>query len=185
MTLEHLMEQIPDYAKDLRLNLQTVLRQPELTPQQLWGTAVASAITSRVPDLVAAITSEATKHLTPQALDAARTAAALMGMNNVYYRFLHLAANEKYKTIPARLRMNGIRTHGIEPVDFELFCVAVSAINGCGACVDSHERVVREKGLSEEAVAAAIRIASVVKAVAGVLATNGIVNLPSEETTLA
>ena len=98
-----------------------------------------------------------------------RYAAAVMGMNNVYYRFLHLASNANYCNMPARLRMNIIRSHGIDPVDFELWCAAVSAVNGCSACVDSHEKVVREKGLSEEAVLAAIRLAAVIHGLATVL----------------
>jgi lipoyl-dependent peroxiredoxin subunit D len=169
MTIEALSERIPSYAKDLRLNLQSVLRQTELTEQQLWGTAVASAIAARNRDLLAAVLEDARPHLGAQALDAARSAAAIMGMNNVYYRFLHLTSNEKYSTIPARLRMNAIRMHGVEQVDFELWCVAVSAINNCQACVASHEKVVREKGLSEESVLAAVRIASVIHAVAVVV----------------
>ena len=94
-----------------------------------------------------------------------------MGMNNVYYRFLHLSSNEKYKTMPARLRMNAIRTHGVDHADFELWCTAVSAINGCGACVDSHEKTLRDKGVAEEKILAAVRIASVVHAIASVLQT--------------
>jgi alkyl hydroperoxide reductase subunit D len=145
-----------------------VKQNPELKEQQLWGTLVASAMASRSEELTAAALEEATEHLSPQALEAAKTAAALMGMNNIYYRFLHLTSNEKYRTIPARLRMNGIRTHGIEPLDFELWCVAVSAINGCGACVDSHEKVLKEKGVTEETILAAVRIASIVHALGAV-----------------
>ena len=89
-------------------------------------------------------------------------------MNNVYYRFQHLTGNQNRCNMPARLRMNIIRSHSIDAADFELWCAAVSAINGCSACVDSHEKVVREKGLSEEAVLAAIRLAPVVHALAAV-----------------
>jgi alkyl hydroperoxide reductase subunit D len=110
--------------------------------------------------------------LTPAAFQAAGAAAAVMGMNNVYYRFLHLVENEKYRTIPARLRMNVIRTHGSDPVDFELWCTAVSAINNCQACAQSHERVVREKGLPEETILAAVRIAAVIHGLAAVLQAN-------------
>ena len=106
--------------------------------------------------------------MSPQALEAAKAAAAIMGMNNIFYRFHHLTSNEKYATLPARLRMNAIRSHGIAQEDFELWCIAVSAINGCGKCVESHERVVREKGMSEEQIMAAIRIAAVVHALAAV-----------------
>ncbi len=169
MTIEALSERIPSYAKDLRLNLQSVLGQTELTEQQLWGAAVASAIAARNRDLLAAVLEDARPHLSEQALEAARSAAAIMGMNNVYYRFLHLTSNEKYSTIPARLRMNAIRMHGVDQVDFELWCVAVSAINNCQACVASHEKVVREKGLSAESVLAAVRVAAVIHAVAAVM----------------
>jgi len=186
MSIEALSERIPAYAKDLRLNLQSVLRQTELTEQQLWGTAVTSAIVAHNADTLAAVIEDARSHLSAQALEAARSAAAIMGMNNVYYRFLHMTSNEKYATIPARLRMNAIRMHGIDPVDFELWCVAASAINNCQACVGSHEKVVREKGLSEEAVLAAVRIASVIHAIAAVMDAESVAaELPAGETTSA
>jgi alkyl hydroperoxide reductase subunit D len=169
MTLDQLLERIPAYAKDLRLNITAVLRQTELNAQQLWGTAVASALASRNPEVTRAILNEATPHVSPEAIEAAKAAAAIMGMNNIYYRFQHLTTNEKYRPLPARLRMNVIRTHGVPQVDFELWSIAVSAINGCAACVAAHERVVLEKGLTEEAILAAIRIASVIHGLAAVL----------------
>lgn len=168
MNLEHLMDTVPAYAKDLKLNLSNVMQQPELTPQQAWGSALACAIAARNPQLLAAISSQAATVLSPEAVEAAKAAAAIMGMNNVFYRFHHLTTNEKYSTMPARLRMNVLRTHGIEHVDFELFCLAVSAINACDKCVDSHEKVVRDKGLAEDNVLAAVRIASVIHALASV-----------------
>jgi alkyl hydroperoxide reductase subunit D len=172
MTLERLMETLPSYAKDMKLNFSSVVaNQTDLNEQQLWGTVVGCAMVSRNEDLTAAALEEASSHMTPQALEAAKSAAAVMGMNNIYYRFLHLASNEKYGTMRAGLRMNVIRTHGIDPLDFELWCLAVSAINGCGACVDSHEKVLREKGFGEEKVLAAVRVASVLHAVATVLDT--------------
>jgi alkyl hydroperoxide reductase subunit D len=168
MNLTQLLDTVPAYAKDLKLNLSNLLQQPELSKQQIWGTAVTSAITSRNARLLAAINEAAAEHLKPEAMEAARAAAAIMGMNNIYYRFQHLAENKKYATIPARLRMNVIRTHGIEAVDFELFCIAASAINGCGVCIDSHEKVVREKGTGEEVILGCVRIASVIHALATV-----------------
>jgi alkyl hydroperoxide reductase subunit D len=171
MSLDNLLESIPAYAKDIKLNLGSVLRQTELNPQQLWGTALACAMASRNTAVLNAISLESRQHLTEQAADAARTAASIMSMNNVFYRFLHLTDNEKYKQTPARLRMQGIRTHGIDQADFELWCTAVSAINNCKTCVASHEQVLREKGISEEQVAAAVRIAAVIHAAAVVLET--------------
>ena len=166
--MESLNSLFPDYARDLKLNLQNVLKQAELTAQQTWGTAVATAIAAREPQLLRAIVAEAAQHLPPEAMNGAKAAAAVMGMNNIYYRFQHLSGNERYAQIPARLRMQVIRSHGSDPVDFELWCTAVSAINGCGACVASHEGVLREKGVTEETILAAIRIASVLHGVAAV-----------------
>jgi alkyl hydroperoxide reductase subunit D len=172
MSLDTLIDGLPNYSKDLKLNYSTLVRNnTELTPQQLWGTVVASAIATRNDALTSAALEEGAKHLSEQALEAAKSAAAVMGMNNIYYRFLHLTSNEKYGTLPARLRMNAIRTHGVEHVDFELWSLAVSAINGCGKCVDSHEKVVREKGASEELVLAVIRVASILHAIGTVLDT--------------
>jgi len=135
---------------------------------------VASAVAARNPRLTQTVLAEAASHLSPQALDAAKGAAAIMSMNNVYYRFLHLTRNEKYATLPARLRMNVLRTHGIDPVDFELWCTAVSAINGCGACVDSHEQAIRNKGTSEDTILAVVRVASVVHGLATVFDTESV-----------
>ena len=170
MSIDTLIDGLPNYAKDLKLNYSTLVRQNnDLTAQQLWGTVVASAIATRNDELTEAAFEEGATHLTPQALEAAKAAGAVMGMNNIYYRFLHLTSNEKYAAMPARLRMNVMRTHGVDHIDFELWGLAVSAINGCGKCVDSHEKVVREKGASEETVLSVIRVASVLHAIGGVL----------------
>lgn len=170
MSIDALIEALPDYAKDLRLNYSSLVRQnTELTPQQLWGTVVACAIATRNDALTLAAKSEAAQHLAPEVLAGAEAAAAIMSMNNIYYRFQHLSSNEKYATLPARLRMNGMRSHGADPVDFELWSLAVSAINGCGKCIDSHEKVLREKGVSEELILASVRVASVLYAIGTVL----------------
>jgi alkyl hydroperoxide reductase subunit D len=105
-------------------------------------------------------------HLDAAHIQAAHAAAAIMGMNNVYYRFLHLVEDEEYKQLPARLRMNVIGNPGIDKFDFELLSLAVSAINGCGTCVVAHERQLRQHGTSREAVQSAVRIAATVHAVA-------------------
>jgi alkyl hydroperoxide reductase subunit D len=102
------------------------------------------------------------------ALHAAKAAAAIMGMNNIYYRFTHLVGGD-YPNMPAKLRMNVMARPGVEKVDFELWSLAVSAINGCGMCMESHEKIVRHGGLSAEQVQTAVRIAAVVHAVAATL----------------
>jgi lipoyl-dependent peroxiredoxin subunit D len=166
MALEELISGLPAYAKDMKLNYSSLVKQnTELTPQQLWGTVAVAAIATRNAELTAAAIADAAAVLSPAALEAAKTAAAIMGMNNIYYRFQHLTTNPKYATLPSRLRMNALRGHGVDPVDFELWCTVVSAINACDKCVDSHERVLREKGTTEELINAAIRVASVIHAI--------------------
>jgi alkyl hydroperoxide reductase subunit D len=170
--MDALRDRIPDYARDLRLNLSSVLTPqgaPGLTESQLWMTALASAIASRNSELARAVESDAAGRLSKQEIEAARAAAAIMGQNNVYYRFLHLVEDDEYSKLPAKLRMSVIGSPGIAKADFELISLAVSAVNGCGKCVTSHERLVRQHDLGREAVQSAVRIASVMHAVAGVL----------------
>ena len=168
MTIEALKERIPEYAKDLKLNLGSLAAEVLLSTQQRAGTFIASALASRNAEVIRALTLEFGAQLSPEALQAAKAAAAIMGMNNIYYRFVHLVGGD-YGRLPARLRMNVIGKPGVEKVDFELWALAVSAVNGCGMCMESHEKVVREAGLSTEQVQAAVRIAAVVHAVAAVL----------------
>jgi len=171
-TLDTLRDALPDYARDLKLNLGSVLSPtgaPGLNERQIWAVALGAAEASRNPAFAAAIGDLATAHLDAAYQTAARAAAAIMGMNNVYYRFLHLVDDPEYGRMPARLRMNVIANPGIDKVDFELVSLAVSAINGCGTCVASHERQIRQHGLPREAVQSAVRIAATVHAAARVL----------------
>ena len=140
--LDELRDAIPDAARDLKLNLQSVLAEGSLSAAQRWGTAVAAAVASRNPLLRAAVLTEARAATEPAMVDDAIAAAALMAMNNVYYRFRHLIGREVYSEKPARLRMNRIAKPAASKLDFELFCLAVSAINGCGSCLKAHEKVV-------------------------------------------
>jgi lipoyl-dependent peroxiredoxin subunit D len=170
--LDAIRDSIPDYARDLKLNLGSVLTTagaPGLSEQQIWSVALASAIASRNTEFTHAIEAAAATKLDAAYLQAARAAAAIMGMNNVYYRFLHLVEDPEYATLPARLRMNVIGNPGISKLDFELLSLAVSAINACGLCITSHEKKLRADGVSREMIQSAVRIAAVVHAVAGVL----------------
>ncbi len=130
-TLDDIRDSLPDYARDLRLNLGTVLTvagAPGLSERQIWGVALAAAIASRHVPFARNIEALAAAHLTAAELNAARAAAAVMGMNNIYYRFLHLVDDAEYKQLPARLRMNVLANPGVDKVDFELLSLAVSAI---------------------------------------------------------
>ena len=170
MSLDALRDLIPAYAKDLSLNLSSLASETLLSDAQKWGCFLACAHAVGTPSVVRAFEAEAAQRLTPEAVNAAKSAAAIMGMNNVYYRSLHLMQNGEYKTLPARLRMNILANPGAPKAEYELWCTAVSAINGCGACIDSHEKTLREHGVTNVQVQASLRIASVVNAVSRVLA---------------
>ena len=165
--LDQLKEQVPDHARDLRINLGVIDASTALSPAQAWTVALASAAITRSRPLVTAIEAEAATKLTPEALTAAKSAAAIMGMNNVYYRFVHfMGEGSEYGHMPARLRMQVIGNPGIDKLDFELACLAASAISGCEACVRSHEKAVRERTGTKEMVQDAVRIAAVLNGVA-------------------
>ena len=169
MSIDALRDQIPDYAKDIRLNLGTLESETSLSDQQKWGAFLASALATGNSAVINAVVEETKDKLSAKATNAARAAAAIMAMNNVYYRATHLMSSDEYQKMPAKLRMNVIGNPGVEKVDFELWSLAVSAINGCGMCLDAHEQVVRKGGLTAEQVQAAIRIAAAVNAAAAVL----------------
>ncbi|MBN9059236.1 carboxymuconolactone decarboxylase family protein [Kaistia sp. MMO-174] len=166
MSIDSLKSRIPDFAKDVRLNLSTLASDETLTPQQKYGLIVACGIATRNPVVKAALEAEAAPHLSPAVLAAAKSAASIMAMNNVYYRFSHLVSNAEYRTMPAKLRMNVIGNPGVDKVDFELWSLAVSAINGCGMCMDSHEAVLRKANVSAEVIQASVRFAAIIQSVA-------------------
>ena len=171
MSLDALRASLPAYAKDLSLNLSTLEGETSLTDQQKWGAFVAAAHAVGTPAMVkAAEASAAEAGFSEEAKTAAKTAAAIMGMNNVYYRALHLMQNGEYRTLPARLKMNVLADPGVPKVDFELWSLAVSAVNGCEACLDAHEGELKKRGVTAPAIQAALRIASVVNAVSRVVA---------------
>ena len=171
MSLKEFADTLPEYAKDLRLNIGSLLNDQTLGDNRKYGLILACAHGSGHRPLVAAAEAEVAGKLDEAYANAARAAAAVMAMNNVYYRFVHLASNPVYGTLPAKLRMNVIGNPGIDKADFELFSLAVSAQNGCGMCIDSHERVLTQHGVAADVIHAAARFAAVMKAVATVHAT--------------
>lgn len=171
MSLKEFADALPDYAKDIRLNLSSILNDQQIGEDRKNGLLLACAHGSGHKPLVEAAEAQVEGKLSEQFANAARGAAAVMAMNNVYYRFVHLVANPEYGTMPARLRMNLIGSHGIAKEDFELFSIAVSAMNGCGMCIDSHERVLLQHGVKPDAIQAAVRVGAVMKALATVHAT--------------
>jgi len=176
MSLDPLREALPLYARDLSLNLSSLEAETSLTDQQKWGVFVASANAVGTGPVIRAIeAAAAAAGLTEEAKTAAKAAAAIMGMNNIYYRALHLMKNPEYRSLPARLRMNIIANPGVDKTDFELWSLAVSAINGCDMCLDAHETELKKRGVPNIGIQAALRIASVVNAVSRVVASEAAV----------
>jgi len=169
MSLDNLKAALPDYAKDLKLNLGSLDTEAALAPEQRAMLFVASALAVRQPVLRDAILAHYAPGLGAEQLAAAKIAVAIMGMNNVYYRFTHLVSAPDYATMPARLRMNAMAKPGIPAAEFELLSLAVSAINGCGMCMDSHEKQLRQHGVEPAAIQAAVRIAATIHAIGVVL----------------
>ncbi len=166
IAVDTLRDALPELAKDIKLNLQAVLSPGALTPEQRWGVAVASAAASHNERLTQAVLSDARAEVPEPVIEDALAAAVLMGMNNIYYRFRHLVGKASYADKPARLRMNRIVKPVAAKLDFELYCLAVSAINGCESCIRSHEQVVIAGGITEDGVNDAIRIAATLQAAA-------------------
>lgn len=169
MNLSDLRNTLPDYAKDLKLNLDSVLGasgSPGLDDKQIRTIALASAIASRHLPLSHAIEAFAAEQLSPEEINGAKAAAAIMAMNNIYYRATHLIHNDEYGQLRAGLRMNIMASPGVDKITFELASLAVSAINGCGMCMDSHERTIRQHEVSAQGVQSALKIGAVVHAMA-------------------
>ncbi|MCC6216932.1 MAG: carboxymuconolactone decarboxylase family protein [Polyangiaceae bacterium] len=177
--LETLRESLPEPARDVRLNLGAVLGDSSLNAAQKWGVALAAALASRNAELARAVRDEAAAQVPAAVLEDAAAAAALMAMNNVFYRFRHMVGKESYGQLRAGLRMNRIARPAADKIDFELMSLAVSAVNGCEQCIRSHERAVLEGGLDEQRVHDAVRVAAVVVSAAVALECRAIVGVDS------
>lgn len=165
--LDAIREALPDAARDLSINLQNVLTQSSLTPEQAWGVAIASACFVRDTSLRDAALADATAAgVTPELIDDARAAAAIMAMNTIYYRFRHLVGKEAYTQLGARLRMQRMVKPTTTKANFELFSLACAALAGCEACIKAHEAALIKAEMTEQQVHDAVRIAAVIHGVA-------------------
>ena len=163
--LDTIKEHIPEVAKDIRLNLTKVLdlTQTEgLNEAQILGSALAVALSLNDKELATELKQEISNE---SLINAAKLAASLMAMTNIYYRFTHLTDDPEVEHLPAGLRMQGMMNPGVDRVTFETLSLAVSALNGCGTCVSAHAKQLKEHGFSATAIARIGRISSVVHAV--------------------
>jgi alkyl hydroperoxide reductase subunit D len=169
MSIQDLRNQLGEYAKDTKLNLGSVLTEEgaqDLKLNQIYGIALASAYATKNTTVVNAVQKEAAAILSEAEIHAAKAAATIMAMNNVYYRFNHLVSDKEYGKMPAKLRMNVIGSPGIDKTDFEMMSLAISAINGCGMCMDAHVHEITKAGISKQGVQSCIRISAVINAAA-------------------
>lgn len=168
MSIEQLKNKLPDYAKDIKLNLTSVLTEEgagDLSQKQIYNIALSVAYASKNSSVIECVFSEARTILSDADIHAAKAAATIMAMNNIYYRFVHMISDKSFSSLPAKLRMNIIGNPGVDKIDFELSCLAVSAINGCGMCIDAHTNELIKAGVSKLGIQSAVRIASVLNAV--------------------
>ena len=160
------LDSLPDYAKDIKLNAKSVIVNPVngLTKKQVAICAISSAVTTKSRFLINLLEEHFAIDLSEVEISAARGCAAIMGMNNIYYRFLHLCSNHDYQSMQPGLRMTIIANSGIDSKDFELAALSASAITGCGMCIDSHEKKLKAEGITSDAIQHAIKIASILHA---------------------
>lgn len=169
MSIEKLKDQWGDFARDTKVNIGNVLSDegsPGLTSKQIKLAALACAYNIGSGSLIEAALSDFRDHLSDEEINAAKSAAVIMGMNNVYYRFLHLSEDQELSKLPARLRMQVIGKPIVDKTSFELMCLAVSALNGCGNCIQSHIAEVKKGGITLEGVQSCAKIAAVMQSAA-------------------
>jgi alkyl hydroperoxide reductase subunit D len=162
--LDSLKDALVDDLKDLRLNLGAVLSGGALDEAQRYAVALTSAYFLRANDLAAAIRESGGANLSAEAVSDAKAAAAIMAMNTVYYRFRHMVGKEGYAQRPAGLRLGRMARPATSKALFELCSIACAALAGCEACIQAHEKSLRDEGATEEQVHDAVRIAAVVQA---------------------
>jgi alkyl hydroperoxide reductase subunit D len=163
--VDQVKESIPDHAKDIKLNLDAVINRSGLDEVDAHACAFAAAIAANNGDLAFEISMNGPLMGTDER-EAAKTAAALMGMNNVWYPFVEMAADESMKGLPAGLRMNAYATHGgVSKKKFEMYALAASIVGKCHFCVKSHYDILKNEGMTTQELMAVGRIAAVIAAV--------------------
>jgi alkyl hydroperoxide reductase subunit D len=172
--LKRLSEKIPFYARDLFITLKSSISSSGLTEQQFWGCVLAVAIASRNIEFTAFIRKYASEHLNNDELEAVNSATALMGMNNIYWRFWYLADDRDYLKFPSYLSEDAMHIpDDVNHIDFECWELAVSVINGCSGCIKVHSHALYKDGFKKEKVLSIVRIASVIYALAVTMENEG------------
>ncbi len=162
-----ILANLPEEAADLKVNAERVLAGESLDTVQTWGTALATAYFIRSAELTAAILADAKANCLSEAhLSDARGAAAMMGMNTVYFRFRHIMHSDGYSQKSFNLRMTRMKQVATDQTHFELYSIGPAALAGCELCLKAHEAAVKKGGLNEDNIHDAVRIASVLHGIA-------------------
>lgn len=156
---------IPDYAKDIKLNLDSVINRSGLDEVDAHACALAASIMSGNGELTYEIQMNGPLAGQPER-EAAMTAAALMGMNNVYYPFVDMTEDPNLKGLPAGLRMQAYATHGgVSKKKFEMYALCASIVGKCNHCVKSHYDILRGEGMTVQELQAVGKIAAVINSI--------------------
>jgi lipoyl-dependent peroxiredoxin subunit D len=156
---------IPDHAKDIKLNLDAVINRSGLDEVDAHACALAAAIMANNGELAYEISMNGPLMSTLER-EAAKTAAALMAMNNTYYPFVEMTGDEQLKGLPAGLRMNAYATNGgVTKKKFEMYALAASVVGKCHFCIKSHYELLKKEGMTVQQLQAVGKITAVVGAI--------------------
>ena len=169
MNIKELINTFPDYAKDIKLNYSKILNEDILNKKQLYSIILISSFTTQLNSLKDAALEETKEFIDEELMEDVYGAYSIMSMNAIYYRFTHLSAENDYFTMPANLRMQYLSKFKIDKSDFEMLCLAVAIIIGCGKCINAHENILRENNISKLHIQTVARIASIVNSIANVI----------------
>ena len=169
MNIQETLNTFPEYAKDIKLNYSKIINENIFNQQQLYGIILVSSFATKMDDLVKAAFNEAKDIIDETLIEDVYGAFSLMSMNAIYYRFTHLATENDYSNMPANLRMQYMNKHKMSKPDFEMLCLAVAIIMGCGKCINAHEKVLTENNITTQSIQAIARIASIVNAIANIM----------------
>ena len=169
MNITETISNFPEFAKDIKLNYSKILNEGILESSLLYSVILISSIATKCDALINAAYEESKSYVTEEIIQDIKGAYAIMSMNAIYYRFTHLTNEQSYSSMPANLRMQYMSKHKISKSDFELLCLAVAILMGCGKCINAHEAVLRENNVENIKIQTVARIASIINSMANIL----------------
>ena len=171
--IDVIKESIPDHSKDIKLNLDAVINRSPLSAEDTAAVALVSALASGNGALAFEIETKSALAEFEAEKTAAKTAASLMAMNNMWYPYVEMTGDPDLKGLPAGLRMNAYATHGgVSKKKFEMYALAASIIGKCHFCVKNHYDVLKKEGMTVQELQHVGKIAAVINAVGKIAPEN-------------